>query len=72
MVPTDNIQLRTERHIQYHVLQKNRYIITLFPFFATSNWFYTYQANDFNIPYFTLGTRSLNRLWSTFFNMVAI
>ncbi|KAE9380704.1 hypothetical protein N431DRAFT_498524 [Stipitochalara longipes BDJ] len=53
----------------YHVLRDNWYIVTIFPFFAASNWFYTYRTNDFNVPNFTLRTRSFNGLWSNFFNM---
>lgn len=56
----------------YRILQKNWWIITLFPFFGASNWFYTYQTNDFNVPNFTLRTRSFNGLWSNFFNMVGV
>ncbi|PMD35703.1 hypothetical protein L207DRAFT_516657 [Hyaloscypha variabilis F] len=56
----------------YHVLRANWYIVTLFPFFAASSWFYTYQVNDFNVPNFTLRTRSFNGLWSNFFNMVGV
>ncbi|KAB2577118.1 putative duf895 domain membrane protein [Lasiodiplodia theobromae] len=36
------------------------YIITLFPMFWASNWFYTYQFNDINAAYFNLRTRALN------------
>lgn len=56
----------------YEVLRKNWWIMTLFPFFAASNWFYTYQGNDFNVPNFTLRTRYFNGLWSNFFNMVGV
>ena len=52
------------------VLFEDKWIITLFPFFIASNWFYTYQKNDFNVPNFTLRTRSFNGLFSNLFNMV--
>ncbi|KAA1114583.1 hypothetical protein PGT21_014339 [Puccinia graminis f. sp. tritici] len=37
-------------------------ILLLFPFFWASNWFYTYQFNDYNLALFNLRTRSLNAL----------
>ncbi|KAL1668654.1 major facilitator superfamily domain-containing protein [Schizophyllum commune] len=54
------------------VLFEDKWIITLFPFFIASNWFYTYQKNDFNVPNFTLRTRSFNGLFSNLFNMVGV
>lgn len=30
------------------------------------------EGNDFNVPNFTLRTRSFNGLWSNFFNMVGV
>ncbi|KAI9732014.1 MAG: hypothetical protein M1834_004465 [Cirrosporium novae-zelandiae] len=54
------------------VLIQDRWIVTLFPFFIASNWFYTYQRNDFNAAEFTLRTRSFNGLWSNFSNMVGV
>ena len=33
--------------------------VLLFPFFLTSNWFYTWQFNDYNGALFTLRTRAL-------------
>ncbi|KZO99625.1 hypothetical protein CALVIDRAFT_588324 [Calocera viscosa TUFC12733] len=35
-------------------------IILLFPLFLASNWFYTWQFNDYNGVLFTIRTRSLN------------
>jgi len=42
-------------------------IILLFPMFFVSNWFYTWQFNDFNGALFDLRGRSLNNLlyWSS-------
>ena len=40
-------------------LRKDPYIVLLFPFFLTSNWFYTWQFNDYNGALFTLRTRAL-------------
>lgn len=37
-------------------------IYLMFPMFFASNWFYTYQFNDFNAGRFNLRTRSLNSL----------
>ncbi|KAI6244631.1 hypothetical protein HI914_07367 [Erysiphe necator] len=54
------------------LLLQNSWVLTLFPYFAASNWFYTYQANDFNVPNFTLRTRYVNGLWSNFFCMVGV
>ncbi|KAI1001799.1 UNC93-like protein [Podosphaera aphanis] len=64
--------LKSELLGMYHVLRKNWWILTLFPFFAASNWFYTYQANDFNAPNFNIRTRYFNGLWSNFFNMIGV
>lgn len=44
------------------VLRYERKIYYLFPMFCASNFFYTYQFNDFNAPRFNLRTRSLNSL----------
>lgn len=45
----------------------DKHIILLFPMFWASNWFYTYQFNQFNQPRFNIRTRSLNNLlyWVT-------
>ncbi|KAF9638525.1 hypothetical protein BFW01_g9422 [Lasiodiplodia theobromae] len=56
----------------YKTLITEKWIVTLFPFWAASNWFYTYQNNDFNAPHFTIRTRSFNGLWSNFFNMLGV
>lgn len=55
-----------------NVLFEDKWIVSLFPFFIASNWFYTYQKNDFNAPNFTLRTRSFNGLFSNLFNMVGV
>ncbi|KAH6713988.1 major facilitator superfamily domain-containing protein [Leptodontidium sp. MPI-SDFR-AT-0119] len=56
----------------YRVMRENLWFLSLFPFFAASNWFYTYQRNDFNAPNFTLRTRSFNGLCSNLFNMLGV
>ncbi len=52
------------------VLIEDKWIVTLFPFFISSNWFYVYQGNDFNAGNFTLRTRFFNALWGNLFNML--
>lgn len=44
------------------VLKTDIWIICLFPMFLASNWFYTYQFNDFNSAKFNIRTRSLNNI----------
>ncbi|RLV93780.1 hypothetical protein JA1_002180 [Spathaspora sp. JA1] len=45
-------------------------ILLMFPMFFSSNWFYTYQFNDFNYGKFNIRTRSLNSLLYWFSQMV--
>lgn len=51
----------------WEVFRSDTYIILLFPMFFASNWFYTYQFNDMNLPRFNIRTRSLNNVlyWSS-------
>ncbi|RFU25807.1 hypothetical protein B7463_g10542, partial [Scytalidium lignicola] len=51
------------------ILWEDKWIITIFPFFFSSNYFYTYQGNDYNAGNFTLRTRYFNALWGNLFNM---
>lgn len=44
------------------LLIKEPIVVLMFPMFLSSNWFYTYQFNDFNAGRFDLPTRSLNSL----------
>ena len=44
------------------LLKSDPWVILLFPMFLTSNWFYTWQFNDYNGVLFTLRTRALNNL----------
>ncbi|KAF1932031.1 uncharacterized protein M421DRAFT_416762 [Didymella exigua CBS 183.55] len=44
----------------WKTLRSDPYIILLFPMFFASNWFYTYQFNDVNLPRFNIRTRALN------------
>ncbi len=43
-------------------LKTDSYIVFLFPMFFASNWFYTYQFNDFNAAKFDVRTRALNNV----------
>lgn len=45
-------------------------ILLMFPMFFASNWFYTYQFNNFNHGRFNLRTRSLNSLLYWFAQMI--
>lgn len=51
----------------WEVFRSDTYIILLFPMFFASNWFYTYQFQDVNLPVFNIRTRSLNNVlyWSS-------
>ncbi|KAN0063795.1 hypothetical protein ACQY0O_003845 [Thecaphora frezii] len=46
----------------FALLVSDPWIVLLFPLFFASNFFYTWQFQDFNGPLFTLRTRSLNNL----------
>ncbi|KAI9718614.1 MAG: hypothetical protein M1812_004065 [Candelaria pacifica] len=51
----------------WEVLRNDSFIVLLFPAFLASNWFYTYQFNDFNLARFNIRTRALNNTlyWSS-------
>ncbi|TIB67974.1 MFS general substrate transporter [Wallemia mellicola] len=53
---------KTELLNLYRSLVDDPWIALLFPFFFASNWFYTYQFNDFNAALHNVRTRSLNGL----------
>lgn len=42
--------------------KQDPWVAFLFPMFWSSNWFYTYQFNDVNAPYFSTRTSALNNL----------
>lgn len=50
----------------YETLLSDWYIITFFPMFLASNWFYGYHFNAINGSYFSVRTRALNSIlyWS--------
>ncbi|KAK2459749.1 hypothetical protein APHAL10511_008181 [Amanita phalloides] len=68
MVRTDGTKVTVERQPTWKVeiynlwvaLRTDPMIILLFPMFLASNWFYTWQFNDYNGAIFDVGGRSLN------------
>ena len=50
-----------------NVLKTDWYIVFLFPYFISSNWFYTYHFQDYNLAKFNIRTRALNNVlyWSS-------
>lgn len=54
----------------FKLLIKEPKIFLLFPMFFASNWFYTYQFNEFNAGRFNIRTRSLNSLLYWLFQMI--
>ncbi|KAL3470449.1 major facilitator superfamily domain-containing protein [Aspergillus californicus] len=46
----------------YETLRSDWYIITFFPLFLASNWFYGYHFNAVNGAYFNIRTRALNSI----------
>lgn len=60
---------KTEIFGSFKLLIKEPKIFLLFPMFFASNWFYTYQFNEFNAGRFNIRTRSLNSLLYWFFQM---
>jgi len=53
---------RTEIYGLYIALRTDPLIVLLFPMFLASNWFYTWQFNDYNAALFNIRARSLNNL----------
>lgn len=53
---------KTQIYGLWVILRNDPMILLLFPMFFTSNWFYTWQFNDFNDGLFNIRTRSLNGL----------
>ncbi|OCH94209.1 MFS general substrate transporter [Obba rivulosa] len=70
MIRSDGSKVTTLRHPSWKTefyglwitLRTDPYIILLFPMFLASNWFYTWQFNDYNAALFNIRTRSLNNL----------
>jgi len=53
---------RMELYALWIALKTDPLIVLLFPMFVASNWFYTWQFNDYNAAIFNIRARSLNNL----------
>ncbi|KAF8959869.1 major facilitator superfamily domain-containing protein [Flammula alnicola] len=70
MIRTDGTKVTTSRHPSWKTqlyglwvtLLTDPMVILLFPMFLASNWFYTWQFNDYNSALFNVRARSLNDL----------
>ncbi|CAA7267753.1 unnamed protein product [Cyclocybe aegerita] len=70
MIRTDGTKVTAPRHPSWRVelyglwvtLITDPMVILLFPMFFASNWFYTWQFNEFNNALFNIRARSLNNL----------
>jgi len=68
VIRTDGTKVTTPRHPSWKVeiyglwvtLITDPMVILLFPMFLASNWFYTWQFNDYNDALFNIRARSLN------------
>ncbi|EGN93502.1 hypothetical protein SERLA73DRAFT_172117 [Serpula lacrymans var. lacrymans S7.3] len=83
MIRTDGTEVARVRHLSwkhefysfYLTLKTDPLILLLFPMFFASNYFYTWQFNDYNSALFNIRTRALNNIvyWlSQIFGSVAI
>lgn len=70
MIRSDGTKVATPRHPSWKTeiwglwitLRTDPMIVFLFPMFLASNWFYTWQFNDFNGGIFSIRARGLNNL----------
>lgn len=70
MIRTDGTKVTTPRHPSWKVeiyglwvaIRTDPLVLLLFPMFFASNWFYTWQFNDYNGTLFNIRARSLNNL----------
>lgn len=62
IILVQNPTWKTELIGLWACLKQDKSILLLFPMFFASNWFYTYQFNDYNLAQFNIRTRSLNNL----------
>ncbi|EKM60588.1 uncharacterized protein PHACADRAFT_246612 [Phanerochaete carnosa HHB-10118-sp] len=70
MVRADGTRVTTPKHPSWKTeflglwvaLRTDPWIVLLFPMFFASNWFYTWQFNDYNGAIFNIRARSLNNL----------
>lgn len=70
MIRTDGTKVTAPRHPSWKTeiiglwiaIRTDPLILLLFPMFFASNWFYTWQFNDYNGAIFNIRARSLNNL----------
>ncbi|KAF9443610.1 MFS general substrate transporter [Macrolepiota fuliginosa MF-IS2] len=70
IVRFDGTRVTTPRHPSWKseilglwvTLRTDPYVLLLFPMFLASNWFYTWQFNEYNSALFNIRARSLNNL----------
>ncbi|KAF7424751.1 hypothetical protein PC9H_010062 [Pleurotus ostreatus] len=70
MIRTDGTKVTSPRHASWKAgvvglwltLRDDPMILLLFPMFFASNWFYTWQFNEYNGTVFNIRARSLNNL----------
>ncbi|KAG6878669.1 hypothetical protein C0992_007683 [Termitomyces sp. T32_za158] len=62
VTPAHNPSWKSEFLGLYVALRTDPMILLLFPMFLASNWFYTWQFNDYNGAIFNIRARSLNNL----------
>ncbi|KAF8877285.1 major facilitator superfamily domain-containing protein [Infundibulicybe gibba] len=70
MIRTDGTKVAAPRHLSWKIelyglwvtLRTDPMIVLLFPMFLASNWFPTWQYNDYNGAIFNIQARSLNNL----------
>ncbi|ODV96521.1 hypothetical protein PACTADRAFT_41277 [Pachysolen tannophilus NRRL Y-2460] len=61
---------KSEMKALWTVLKLQPWFIGMFPMFWSSNWFMTYESNDYNLVQFNLRTRSLNNLMFAIFEVL--
>ena len=62
VIMMQNPTFKTEIFGLWETLLSDPYVILLWPMFFASNWFYTYQFNDYNLAQFNTRTRALNNV----------
>jgi len=70
MIRTDGTKVTAPRHPSWKLeiyglwitLKTDPMVLLLFPMFFTSNWFYTWQFNEYNNALFNIRARSLNNM----------
>lgn len=70
LVPSQTTWIKELKGL-FILLRSDPWVVMLFPMFLASNWFYTWQFNDYNGALFTLRTRALNSLLYWLSQMVA-